>query len=162
MNKEILTGIMSKAVTDLEYRRRLVHSPRQVLMQEGFQVPVDKKVVILENTDDLLYIVLPPGPGKSSTVSDTFSWMIEENVIHLVGRLDAQAVDQIRDSILHMEGDLVLNLERLEYISSAGIGLLLLLFKNAQAAGSSVNIIHLQDRVRNILIMSGIGDLFQI
>jgi hypothetical protein len=42
------------------FRNALISKPIETLQKEGFQIPESKKIKILESTDNLLYVVLPP------------------------------------------------------------------------------------------------------
>jgi hypothetical protein len=63
--------IVSRASTDAAYRKRLLADPSAVVRAEaGKSMPKNVKVVVLEETADTLYVVLPfvgeAGPGKLS------------------------------------------------------------------------------------------------
>ncbi len=52
--------LINEAVTNPDTRRRLVHSPKQTLAAAGVTLPEGLNLRILENTDQLIHIVLPP------------------------------------------------------------------------------------------------------
>ena len=52
--------LVQRATEDPELRRRLVQSPRQVLAEAGVKLPEGVDVVILENSDKVVHLVLPP------------------------------------------------------------------------------------------------------
>lgn len=52
--------IIGKASLDGAFRNALISKPVETLQKEGFQIPENKKIKILESTDTLLYVVLPP------------------------------------------------------------------------------------------------------
>jgi|GEM_PF-6280118 len=162
MNKETLTQIMKKAATDIDYRRRLARMPRAVLMQEGFEVPADKKVVVLESSDDLIYVVLPPSAAPPTPSAKTFSWQLAGNTLHLQGQLDNLAVEKIRPQLPDWHSDLIVDMEKLAYISSAGLGLLLMLQQKLQRNGFTIRLVHLQAPVRNVFVLSGFDTIFNI
>ena len=52
--------IIVKASLDRPFRNALIKKPMEVLKKEGFYIPESKEIKILESTDNLLYVVLPP------------------------------------------------------------------------------------------------------
>lgn len=162
MNKETLVKIMKNAASDLEYRQRLLKMPRAVLMQEGFDVPVDKQLIVLENTDDLFYVVLPPVAASKKSDAHAFKIEIRGDTFHLLGRLDAEAVEQIRDKMLQWEKNIIFDLDKLHYISSAGIGLFLMLHNKVQKSGRSMKLVHMQPAVRNVFVISGFDNIMNL
>jgi hypothetical protein len=52
--------ILGKALLDRGFRNELLREPVKTLKKEGFDIPENKNVQILESTDNLLYVVLPP------------------------------------------------------------------------------------------------------
>jgi hypothetical protein len=56
---EILDAVTAKALESDEYKRRLLADPDTVLTDAGLTIPEGVRVVILENTADTIYLVLP-------------------------------------------------------------------------------------------------------
>ena len=88
----------------------------------------------------------------------------EETVIELVGRLDtttAPALDKtINDDIADTK-NLVLNLKGLEYISSAGLRVLLSAQKKMQKLGS-MKVTGVCEEVMEVFAMTGFADILTI
>jgi nitrile hydratase alpha subunit len=57
--------IVSKCWKDGAYKQRFISDPKGVLKEHGIEVPPNIKVKVVENTDDQLYITLPPSPVSS-------------------------------------------------------------------------------------------------
>jgi anti-sigma B factor antagonist len=87
-----------------------------------------------------------------------------ETVIEIVGRLDtntAPALDKtISEDILETQ-NLVLEMKGLEYISSAGLRVLLGAQKKMQKAGS-LKLINVCDDIMEVLEMTGFADILTI
>ena len=85
-------------------------------------------------------------------------------VLEISGRLDtstAPALDKtIREDISETTA-LTLDLQGLEYISSAGLRVLLTAQKRMQASGS-MRLIHVGEEVMEILDMTGFSDVLEI
>jgi hypothetical protein len=57
--------ILGKALLDSSFRERLISKPEETLQREGIAIPGNKKIKVVECTDELLYVVLPPLKIKS-------------------------------------------------------------------------------------------------
>jgi anti-anti-sigma factor len=80
----------------------------------------------------------------------------------LSGRFDASQVERARTVFDQLEGDCVLDLDGLHYISSAGISAMLLLYKRLNAAGHTVRIRNASGHVRNIIDYAGLAQIFPL
>lgn len=83
----------------------------------------------------------------------------ETRIVRIEGRLDGLTSPQLEQEILKLDEDghhrLALELEALEYISSAGLRVLLLAVKKARAAGGRVVLYGAGGMIREILEVSG-------
>jgi hypothetical protein len=52
--------LVQRATEDPALRQRLLQSPKQVLAEEGITLPAGLEVEIVENTDKVIHLVLPP------------------------------------------------------------------------------------------------------
>jgi hypothetical protein len=52
--------LVQQATEDPALRQRLVQTPKQVLAEAGITLPADLEVEIVENTDKVIHLVLPP------------------------------------------------------------------------------------------------------
>ena len=88
----------------------------------------------------------------------------EETIIEIAGRLDtitAPALDKtIAEDLLDTK-NLVLDLEGVEYISSAGLRVLLAAQKKMQQIGS-MKVIKVRDEVMEVFEMTGFADILTI
>jgi stage II sporulation protein AA (anti-sigma F factor antagonist) len=82
------------------------------------------------------------------------------NRVTLSGRFDASQVEQVSAVFAQLEGDSVIDMEGLRYISSAGISALLILFKRLDAQGYAVRIANAGGHVRNVFEYAGLAQLF--
>ena len=82
--------------------------------------------------------------------------------IHLQGRLDAAQSEQADAFLDAQEGDYRLNLSELEYISSAGLGVLLKNHKKLMARGQSLTLTGVGKHIGDIFRYSGFDKLFTI
>lgn len=87
-------------------------------------------------------------------------------VITLAGKLDAVTAPEYEKRVREMiEGGahlLVVDLEPLEYISSAGLRALLVMGKLVKARGGNARLAGAQGNVRSVFDMSGFATLFEM
>ena len=88
----------------------------------------------------------------------------EETIVELVGRLDTTTAPALDKTINEDIGDtknLVLNLKGLEYISSAGLRVILSAQKKLQKVGS-MKLINVCEAVMEVFEMTGFADILTI
>jgi anti-sigma B factor antagonist len=88
----------------------------------------------------------------------------EETTIELAGRLDtntAPVLDKTITSDLECTKNLVLDFKRLEYISSAGLRVLLGAQKKMQKAGT-MKLINVCEEIMEVFEMTGFADILTI
>ena len=88
----------------------------------------------------------------------------ETLTVSLEGRLDTTTAPQLEESLREsMEGikELILDFEKLEYISSAGLRVLLSAQKNMAKQGS-MKLIHVSDVIMEIFEVTGFVDILTI
>ena len=88
----------------------------------------------------------------------------EETIIELVGRLDtitSPALDKTINNDIEDTKNLVLDLEKLEYISSAGLRVLLGAQKKMQKIGS-MKVTNVCEDVMEVFEMTGFADILVI
>jgi len=88
------------------------------------------------------------------------------NIIYLNGRLDAYAANDVEkklDSLISAKQlNLVVELSRLEYISSSGLRVLLAGIKKVKKEQGDIRLACLQPYVREVFDIAGFTQLFQI
>jgi anti-sigma B factor antagonist len=87
---------------------------------------------------------------------------LDGNRIRLVGRLDASQVDRARQVLDRLQGPTVADCSGLEYISSAGISVLLVTFKRLSDAGHGFRLVNVSDRIRNVFRYAGLDRILTI
>ena len=78
------------------------------------------------------------------------------------GRLDAAQCQLAQSFLDRVEGPVTLDCSRLEYISSAGLGVLLKTQKRLMAAGGKLRLAGVSRHLRDILQYSGFDQIFEI
>ena len=88
----------------------------------------------------------------------------EETIIEIVGRLDTTTAPALDKTIQEDLGDvkhLILDVQGMEYISSAGLRVLLSAQKKMQKLGS-MKVIHVCETVMEVFQMTGFADILAI
>ncbi len=89
----------------------------------------------------------------------------EWKVLSIAGRLDTQTAPELEaKSVPLLDGNpkMVLEFSQLQYISSAGLRVLLMLAKKAKAIGGTVVLSNVDGMVQEVIEESGIDSFFTI
>ena len=90
----------------------------------------------------------------------------EIKVLEFKGKLDTQtfpdAQDQLSELIDKGEMKILVNLEKLDYISSAGLRVLLVAAKQLKPGGGEIRICSLTDVVKEVFDISGFVTIFKV
>ena len=85
--------------------------------------------------------------------------------LNIEGRVDTTTSPQLQTAILQafQKGNqVILNLEKVEYISSAGVRALLIGQKTANSKGGSMKVVHVCEAVMNVFEMTGFASMLTI
>ncbi len=92
-----------------------------------------------------------------------FEIRVEEGgQVFLSGRLDAAESDRALMVLRGLSGSLVVDCTGLDYISSAGIAVLMDTFKRLSSAGHTLRLVNLTPRVKNVFTYAGLDKLLGI
>lgn len=85
-------------------------------------------------------------------------------LIALTGRLDANTSDELQKAVDNESeyGSIKIDFCRLEYISSAGLRVLLSIHKACQKNNASLTILNCNDIVKDVFNMTGFSDVFNV
>ncbi len=79
-----------------------------------------------------------------------------------VGRLDASQIDQAREFFEGVTTSKTIDLTRLEYISSVGIGLLAATQKRLSLSGNNLKLANAQDQIKEVFRIVGLDGIFEM
>ncbi len=82
--------------------------------------------------------------------------------LQLIGRLDASQVEVAREAMNRINTSSVVDFGELEYISSAGLGMLLGIQKRLMESGGTLKLINMNRHIREIFRMAGFDRIFVI
>ena len=80
----------------------------------------------------------------------------------MAGRFDAAQCATVQAYLDKLSGTVTLDCARLEYISSAGLGVLLKTQKRLMAAGGKLRLTEVSRHLRDIFVYSGFDQIFEI
>jgi anti-sigma B factor antagonist len=86
-------------------------------------------------------------------------------VIELVGELDSATAPLSRDRLRDLVGagsPVLLDLSKMSYMSSAGLRVLLLAYRQANAAGTPLALAGLPHMIRDVMAATGFLDFFTV
>ena len=86
----------------------------------------------------------------------------ESGQVLMKGRLDAADSDKALRVLRGLEGPLTVDLSGLDYISSAGIGVLIETFKRLRDLGHTLTLANMTPRVRNVFAYAGLDKVLRI
>lgn len=87
---------------------------------------------------------------------------VNDSLIELTGRFDASQVETAEAVLDHVQTDFTLDCQKLEYISSAGIGVLLGTFKRLHETGNAFTMINVNPQIRQVFRYAGLDKVFSI
>lgn len=85
-----------------------------------------------------------------------------DGVVIVAGRLDAAQAPAAQAFLDGVQGTITLDASRLEYISSAGLGVLLKTQKRLLAGGGKLRLAGVGKHLRDIFVYSGFDQIFEI
>jgi anti-anti-sigma factor len=85
-----------------------------------------------------------------------------DGVVVVSGRLDAAQSPAARSFLDGVSGTVTLDCSKLEYISSAGLGVLLKTQKRLMTSAGKLRLIRVNRHLRDIFVYSGFDQIFEI
>lgn len=88
--------------------------------------------------------------------------VVEKGRISFLGRLDAAQVEKAQAALEDIGEELVIDFAELEYISSAGLGVLIALHRRLSESETSLKLINMKDHIRYIFHLARLDTFFEI
>ena len=85
-----------------------------------------------------------------------------EGNLKLVGQLDASAAEEARGMVQDLACSVTADCAELDYISSAGLGVIMELYKRLHGLGLTLRLLNLSPHVRNVFRYSGLDRVIEI
>jgi len=88
--------------------------------------------------------------------------LAKDGSVAVDGRLDAAQAVKAQTFLDGVGGQCVIDLAKLEYVSSAGLGVLLKTHKRLMESGSGIKLVNVSHHIHDIFRYSGFDKLFEI
>jgi len=88
--------------------------------------------------------------------------LANKSTIVLIGRFDASQVSQADPIFDSLEGDSTVDCKGLDYVSSAGIGVILGTYKRLHEAGHKLKMIHVNEMIRQVFKYAGLDKIISM
>jgi len=85
-----------------------------------------------------------------------------DGAILLSGRFDASQVEKAKEVFKDISESCIVDCQGLEYISSAGLGILLMTQKRLMDTGNGIKIINLNKHIKDIFQYAGFDKIFEL
>lgn len=85
-----------------------------------------------------------------------------QGIVRLSGRFDASQTDRASEILDPLGGNLTVDCADLEYISSAGLSVLIVTHKRLMGQGAGLRLRNLRPRVRNVFAYAGLDKFLPI
>ncbi|HYV50562.1 MAG TPA: STAS domain-containing protein [Dongiaceae bacterium] len=85
-----------------------------------------------------------------------------KGVVRLSGRLDASQAGKAKAFLEPLSEPLVLDFTDLDYISSAGLSVLMITLKRLESSGHTLRLRNVRDRIRNVFRYAGLDAVFTL
>jgi anti-sigma B factor antagonist len=86
----------------------------------------------------------------------------DKGIIALTGRLDAAQVDKAREVFSGLDASSVVDFKDLDYISSAGLGILLATQQRLKRGGKAIKLVNMNRMVRDVFKIARFDLIFEI
>jgi anti-sigma B factor antagonist len=87
---------------------------------------------------------------------------VSELIVGLEGRFDAAQLEKAEDALSEFSGSITVDMKNLEYISSAGLGLLLRTLTRLKSDDHTLTLKNMNKHIREVLKYSGLDKIFKI
>jgi len=107
--KAIMAEVLSRAISDDEYRKKLIKSPNATLEEAGLEIEPGIEVRVLENTEKIRHVIIPHleegelseealgriagGDVEAQTTNTTSTAEVEVEVAEAVAQVSTEAQD---------------------------------------------------------------------
>jgi anti-anti-sigma factor len=86
----------------------------------------------------------------------------DDGEVVLSGRFDATQVERARETFDRVDSSCRVSFEDLDYISSAGLGVILSVEKRLRGNGDSLTLVGLNQHIREVFKIAGFDQVFKI
>ncbi|MEW5874193.1 MAG: STAS domain-containing protein [Candidatus Zixiibacteriota bacterium] len=86
----------------------------------------------------------------------------KDGTVQLIGRFDAAQAPRATDVLATLEGECIIDCRDLDYISSAGIGVLIATYTRLREQGKNLRLTNLNPNITRVLHYAGLTSIFEV
>ncbi len=86
----------------------------------------------------------------------------QEGSVAMRGRFDASQVEYAKSALGDVNQDCTIDMSELEYISSAGLGVLLMIQKRLSQKGARLRLVNINSHIKDVFRYAGFDKIFEI
>lgn len=86
------------------------------------------------------------------------------DIVSLIGRFDGNTASSVKDETmekLNENTSLIINMKDCEYVSSAGLRVLMIIAKTLKSRGGTGVLVEMSEEVGDVMEMTGFGNIFR-
>ena len=124
-------------------------------VQAGKDFPSNCKILIISNFKSAI---------KGDKMEVNFEKREGADVVNLIGRLDGNTAPSVKDKVIEKLSEntsLIINMRDCEYISSAGLRVLMIIAKTLKSKGGRGVLVEMNEEVGDVMEMTGFGNIFK-
>jgi len=84
------------------------------------------------------------------------------NTIILIGNLEASKAEEVKMLLEKVEDTVIVDMSNLEFICSAGIGIMVMTYRKLKEKGKDIHLINLNDHIKKVFEVSMLDKVFNI
>jgi anti-anti-sigma factor len=154
-------SLIYKACVDEAFRKRLLEAPLETLRETGLTIKASERVRVIECGEDEIIFPLHSLKGyfkEGAPLAERTLPRItgRELKVKLPARVDAVSSIKLEEDFSQIREDAVLDFSQVEYISSAGLRLLLVLRKRLDSQNLRLILQNLSPSVRHVFELTGL------
>ena len=86
----------------------------------------------------------------------------ENQTVYIEGNFDTSRAEEAKQVLNYINESIVVDLEKLDFICSAGIGILIMTYRNLKGKEKSIKLTNLKSHIRNLFEVSQLHTVFEI
>ncbi len=88
--------------------------------------------------------------------------IMDGGIVKLFGRLDASQAERAKTALQAMKQSTTVDFSELDYVSSAGLGVIIETYKRLRDSGYDLRLVHMRPRIRTVFLYSGLDKVLHI
>lgn len=84
------------------------------------------------------------------------------HTLFLKGNFDASKAEEVKEVLEKVESSLTVDMANLEFICSAGIGIMVMIYRRLKEKGEDIHLINLNEHIKKVFKVSLLDKIFNI